>query len=267
MHVIEGAPILQRSESALQTVMYPTSQPHRHDYFEVFVTSNGGGVIGSDGLQLDVDPQSILVVPPGAVHSWIEISDIDGFVVRIPIHAGYKYFGRPTGGRVLCLKKSSAHVHLSALLSWISDDGQVYPNEMNLKRWQLFYEALAVEAWLSHNRAGTQPKQDLCASFLALLENKYHLRWGVQDYVNALQVTRSKLLRCIRSELQTTPGELIQCRTLREAERLLVTTTMTCSEISDALGFLSQAQFSHSFTAKNGLSPSSYRAEFDTVQR
>jgi AraC-like DNA-binding protein len=109
--------------------------------------------------------------------------------------------------------------------------------------------------------------QDLCASFLALLDRKYCLRWSVQDYVNALQVSRSKLLRCTQSQLQCTPVDLIRRRTLREAERLLVTTTRTCSDISDTLGFLSQAQFTHAFSTKFGLSPSRYRAKFDAEQR
>lgn len=271
MRVFDDAPILQRAETAAQTTMYPTHQPHRHNYFEVYLTSIGGGLLGSDGLEQDVDPKSILVVPPGVVHNWIELSGIDGFVARIPVHTGYRHFGQAARGHLLYLEKSSVHVHLSALLSWIADETRVYPNELTLKRWQLFYEALAVETNDLDNRedsrAGAAQNQDLCASFLALLERRYHLRWGVQDYVNALQVSRSKLLRCIQSQLQTTPTELIRCRTLREAERLLATTTKTCSEISDTLGFLSQAQFTHAFAAKNGLSPSSYRARFDTAQR
>ena len=266
LRVFDDAPILQRAETAAQTVSYPATQPHRHNYFEVYLTSSGGGLLGTQDAEQDVDAKSILVVPPGVVHNWIELSAIDGFVARIPIHTGYRHFGRAAGGNLLYLAKPPVHVHLSALLSWIADETQAYSNEVTLNRWQLFYQALAVEAHTSDHRGSTQADRDLCASFLALLERRYHLRWGVQDYVNYLQVSRSKLLRCIRSQLQTTPADLIRCRTLREAERLLATTTKSCSEISDTLGFLSQAQFTHAFSAKNGISPSSYRANSDTQQ-
>jgi AraC-like DNA-binding protein len=267
MRVFDDAPILQRAETAAQSVSYPAHKPHRHDYFEVFLTSKKGGLLELDGQEQDVDPRSILVLPPGVVHNWIEYSGIDGFVARIPVHAGYKHFGQATAGHSLYLHKPPAHVHLTALLSWIADDTQVYPKELTLKRWQLFYEALAVEANAPDSQRGVLANQDLCASFLALLDRKYCLRWSVQDYVNALQVSRSKLLRCTQSQLQCTPVDLIRRRTLREAERLLVTTTRTCSDISDTLGFLSQAQFTHAFSTKFGLSPSRYRAKFDAEQR
>lgn len=266
LRVFDDAPILQRAETAAQTTMYPANQPHRHNYFEVFLTSSGGGLLGTEEARQDVDPRSILVVPPGVVHNWIELSGLDGFVARIPMHTGYRHFGRAAGGNLLYLARPSAHIHLSALLSWIADETQVYSNELTLKRWQLFYEALAQEAYNGDNRRSAHADQDLCASFLALLERRYHLRWGVQDYVNSLQVSRSKLLRCIRSQLQTTPADLIRRRTLREAERLLATTTKSCSEISDSLGFLSQAQFTHAFAAQNNMSPSSYRANHELRQ-
>lgn len=267
LRVLDDAPILQRAEIAAKTTMYPAHEPHRHNYFEVYLTRNGGGLLGSEGREQDIDARSILVVPPGVVHRWIEMSAIDGFVARIPVHTGYRHFGQAAGGHLLYLEKSPVHVHLSALLSWIADETHVLPNEVSRKRWQLFYETLAVEACDLDNRAAVPANQDLCASFLALLERRYHLRWGVQDYVHSLQVSRSKLLRCVQSQLQTTPAELIRCRTLREAERLLVSTNKTCSQISDALGFLSQAQFTRAFTAQNGMSPSAYRAKFATAPR
>ena len=267
MRVMDDAPILQRAEYASQNAAYPANKPHRHDYFEVYLTSKEGGLLELDGVEQDVDPSSILVLPPGVVHNWIEYSGIDGFVARIPVHAGYKHFGQAAGGHSLYLHKPTSHVHLTALLSWIADDTQVYSGELTLKRWQLFYEALALEASANDTQRGALANQDLCALFLALLDRKYRLRWSVQDYVNALQVSRSKLLRCTQSQLQCTPVELIRHRTLREAERLLVTTKNTCSEISDALGFLSQAQFTHAFSARFGVSPSAYRARPQAAQR
>ncbi|MFB7249247.1 helix-turn-helix domain-containing protein [Microbacterium sp. NPDC056234] len=52
---------------------------------------------------------------------------------------------------------------------------------------------------------------------------------------------------------------LIRCR-VAEAQRLLVTTTMTASEVAHAAGFGSQSSFYAQFTKRCGTSPGTYRS-------
>jgi len=264
---LDDVPILQLAESAARTARYPLGQPHCHDYFEIYLTGEGHGLLGTEGGEQAIGPGSILVVPPGVVHSWIRPYDIDGFVVRIPVHTGYRFLPFTSDGRLLLLEAPPSHVHLSALLRWLGDASQGYSSDLNKHRWLLFCKALAAEASGSARAGQESEDQDLCASFLALLERRYRLRWGVQDYASALQVSRSKLLRCIQARLDTTPADLIRNRTLREAERLLQATQKSCSEISEDLGFLSQAQFTHAFQSGNGVSPSAFRVQCAAIDR
>jgi AraC-like DNA-binding protein len=46
---------------------------------------------------------------------------------------------------------------------------------------------------------------------------------------------------------------------LKEAERLLLTTDYTCADISETLGYLSQAQFTRSFSNHFDEAPTSFR--------
>lgn len=82
---------------------------------------------------------------------------------------------------------------------------------------------------------------------------------SVADIADAAHLSPSYAMTLFRETVGTTiGGYLTRCR-VAEAQRLLITTSMTTLEIAHASGFGSQSSFYDHFTRVCGVSPGSYR--------
>lgn len=80
------------------------------------------------------------------------------------------------------------------------------------------------------------------------------------DIASAANLNPNYATSLFRRAVGSTIAEyLIRCR-VAEAQRLLVTTTMSASEIAHAAGFGSQSSFYAQFTKRCGVSPGKYRS-------
>lgn len=255
-------PMAQEARSAFDVVTYRTDQLHRHDYFELYFIDKGHGCCVADSVEYHVHPKSVFVIPPGTMHYWENSDALDGFIARIPLIEGHSLLTGTDISPETFQVDADMHPHLLALFRWIvlddpKDDTRRTP--ISRTRWRLLFEGLSGEAQKKLRLPEASSPKDVSAAFMSVLERKYHLRWGVQDYAKALKVSRSSLLRATQANYGCSPAELIQQRTLKEAERLLTTTNQTCAEISESLGFLSQAQFTRAFSGHFNEAPTVYR--------
>ena len=74
-----------------------------------------------------------------------------------------------------------------------------------------------------------------------------------------LAISKSSLYNKTKSILGTTPHSLINQRRLSKATTLLISTTMTVSEIIDQTGFISRTHFYDLFSKAYNCSPLDYR--------
>lgn len=255
-------PMAQETASAFAAVEYRTDEVHRHDYFEIYVVDQGFGLCVADGARIHIRPRTVFVIPPGTMHYWVTAEQMDGFIARIPLIEGHARLTAMDMALEVFQLNEAVCPHLLSLLRWIveddpRDDSRRSPTSR--LKWQLLFESLSSEAQKSALLSDAKTPSDISAAFMALLERKYHLRWGVQDYAKALKVSRSSLLRAVQATYERSPADLIQLRTLKEAERLLLTTNDTCALISDNLGYVSQAQFTRAFSSYFKEAPSIYR--------
>ncbi|WP_102193809.1 helix-turn-helix domain-containing protein [Microbacterium aurantiacum] len=85
---------------------------------------------------------------------------------------------------------------------------------------------------------------------------------SVVDIASAANLNPHYATSLFRRAVGSTIAEyLVRCR-VAEAQRLLVTTTMSASEIAHAAGFGSQSSFYAQFTKRCGISPGRYRSRF-----
>lgn len=83
---------------------------------------------------------------------------------------------------------------------------------------------------------------------------------SAMDIASAANLNPNYATSLFRRAVGSTIAEyLIRCR-VAEAQRLLVTTTMSASEIAHASGFGSQSSFYAQFTKRCGVSPGKYRS-------
>ena len=99
------------------------------------------------------------------------------------------------------------------------------------------------------------------SNYNRMIEDHYSdAKFNVNAMCESLFISRVHLHRKIRTIYNTTPSEMISEYRLKEAERLLLTTSLSISEVAFRVGFNSSTNFSKTFKKKFGLSPTSYSA-------
>ncbi|MEM7173591.1 MAG: helix-turn-helix domain-containing protein [Pseudomonadota bacterium] len=262
-------PMVQEAGPAFAAVTYRTDELHRHDYFEIYILDQGSGICVCDGETFKLNAGQVFVVPPGTMHFWENSISMDGFIARIPLIEGHSLLTSNDIKPEKFQLSGKVQPYLLSLLGWIveedpADDSRRTP--ISRLKWRLLFESLSSEAQKTIRNVASKTPTDISAAFMAFLERKFHLRWGVQDYAKALKISRSSLLRATQATYDCSPAELIQQRTLKEAQRLLTTTDHTCADISETLGYLSQAQFTRAFSGHFQEAPTVYRRKRQAAQ-
>lgn len=89
----------------------------------------------------------------------------------------------------------------------------------------------------------------------------------MSDIAAKLSINEKRLSRAFRKCLDMTPFEYLRQERMKEAKRLLTTTTLNIVAISQEVGFSSAANFSTAFREYTGMAPSCYRNENNTTNR
>ena len=98
----------------------------------------------------------------------------------------------------------------------------------------------------------------ICNTLIYIKQN-LSMQLTVSEIAENCFVSKSTITKHFKKELSVSVNEYISNMVLSEAERLLSTTTIPISEISQKLGFSDQFYFSRKFKEKFGIPPREYR--------
>lgn len=245
---------------------------HRHDYHELFVFAGGSGTHMIDLRPHELVTPGVHVVRGGQVHHLVRSGDMEGFVVMFApstLSDGMRRQDAQTvfeamdhaPGLPLDASKLGTLNELASMLEGERGDGdraQVHVQEGYLgimlakcARW--WRELLPDEG--AHEALQT----DLITRFRALVEKHYLEFDQVRDYADKLRVTPGHLNDVVRARLGTTASALIDARTLLEAKRLLLHSTLSVKESGYTIGMKDPAYFTRWFKKLEGVSPVEYR--------
>ena len=112
-------------------------------------------------------------------------------------------------------------------------------------------------------RSPGQRRGGLAGWQLRRIVDHMHGHLGDDIPLNALAelagLSRAHFFRAFRQSTGRSPGQFLSDIRMRQAMRLLDTTTMPMDEIASALGFGHARHFASAFAARTGLSPRAYR--------
>lgn len=100
---------------------------------------------------------------------------------------------------------------------------------------------------------------DIYNAFLSLLTQHYAMAHDVAFYAERLCVSTRYLQDVTNKMAEKKPKQIITDYLLQEACSMLKGTRLTVQQISQRLGFTSQAHFSRFFSREQGMSPQAYR--------
>ncbi|MFD2244722.1 helix-turn-helix domain-containing protein [Pontibacter ruber] len=248
-------------------------KPHKHNFFIVLIITQGTGIHTVDFKEYQVEPNTVFFMAPGQVHSWQLSDDTDGFILFFTpefylltyphkklfsfpffnglLHSPVLTFGIPERDLLLGLVGSMQHEFIQQQL--LKED--VLRDYLDIllisltRMYRLHYkeEFFAVSS----------------LSQLQLLENLidryYKEHKPVSFYAEELNLTAKQLNEISKRSTGKTPTELIQERLVLEAQRLLVHSDLTVSQVAMELGYFDNAYFFRFFKKHVGKTPEQFR--------
>ena len=238
----------------------------------ILLTAGPAGVVVEE-LRTNLHGPALVVVPPGAIHSFRFRADTLGHVLTINfqhltelIAASHQatieeLFSVP---RVLDLSCNPALAdRASQMLECLSQelrrsDAALTPVGGWLACCVLYTVAEAVKrANVPESHSGSDLAR--LRRFRQLIESRYAQHWPVQRFARELGVSETSLNRLCRRLTGSTGFDLLQQRLALEARRRLIYARDSVSGIACALGFKDSAYFSRFFRRHSGVSPQEFR--------
>jgi AraC family transcriptional activator of pobA len=245
---------------------YDFSEPHRHDYYELFFFQNGGGEHEIDFKPFQIKKWSFQLVVPGQVHQMKREPGSSGFVFLFSHEAimeSKKVFeflleqrAYSVDEREPCCVFSSEEADLIDLV--ISDAWKRKEDisQSILKHTLVGLCLRMIEKMPEKNGQSSS----VYTQFRQLLVNNYKEVRSVSAYAEELNLTPKALNEIVKRFSGTTVSDHIYRQVILEAKRLLLL-GRSVKEAGFELQFEDPAHFSKFFKKQVGASP----AEFQKV--
>lgn len=250
--------------------------PHTHaNLFQVIFVSKGDVSIELDSQISQRTGPCIITVPSGVVHGFHMTPKTEGAVISV-------------ANDFLNIRPNSADAQtLSEVLSFPAIvDFSKFPGRFHALqeivdslfsefRWPqsgraIMYDSLLRILLLQVHRKMVLPhkrdrkkgyRRNLFMQFRSLIEDHYKEKWPVAKYAQGMGLTESRLSRICQSFTGKSAFEVVQDRLLLEAQRYLIYTSASVSEITYELGFNDPAYFCRFFKKATGTTPKKFRSD------
>lgn len=249
---------------------YDYSQPHRHNYYEIFFFLKGGGTHLIDFREYAIADHSIHFVSPGQVHRIRRSADSLGSLILFS--RDFYYMGmnkalalfdfpflNPNLSPVLNITETEYAGFTDILLqvgkeadneTTHSDILRSYLNIVLLKCLHVFNTR--------HGDKAAGPHSTFY-DFRNLVENEYRTQRQPAYYADKLNITEKKLNEVCKACCGENVSEFIKQRVLLEAKRLLFNSDHSIKEIAYFLGFEDPSYFNRFFKTSTGVTAGDFR--------
>ena len=249
-------------------------EPHKHNFYIVLFVTHGTGTHTIDFKEYEVKPGTFFFLTPGQVHSWELSKDADGFVIFFThgfyaraypdrLLIDFPFFNALLNNPVLSISEENEN-ELIPILNRLEQEHKQskFLREMLLSRYLdiLLIELARLYQPNDDKISSSGKDQRLLQNLEKLINLKYKEHKPVAYYAEQLHVTTKHLHTVCKNSLNKSTKELIQNRVLLEAQRLLVHSDLTSSQIAAELGYFDNTYFFRFFKKHTGSTPEQFRA-------
>lgn len=239
------------------------NRPHRHDYGQLFLITEGRGHFVTEKGPVSFQPHSLLLVLPGEIHGLTpdpgqRVSTLEA---KFNLHP---WFHSVLGERPRVQRGDRGTQALLDMLRAEGESGRPYFREgcalimgqilLGLARERGDDRLLPQSASLADGIT-----DDLCRRALATLEARHTQPFKLKELPGFVGISLRQLERRFRSQAGMTLGHVLRDLRLRTAMNLLRQEGLTAAEVAAKSGFESATHFNRAFKAALGETPVRWR--------
>ena len=250
-----------------------TIRPHNHaELNHVFHIAEGGGTMRAEERSLSFDAPCLITVPAGVIHGFRWQSESKGAVVTISSaylaqleqcdDALSALFTLPHVATLDAAESSLFTVTTERLMAELGWGAPGHRAAAEAKVLDLLVQTVRASGSLSS--VGALPSRReavLVARYRERIEIRFRLREPLSVHANALRTSETRLRVACSLVTGQSPMQVLNERTLLEAQRALLYSNHSVADVAEIVGFEDAAYFSRFFTRHMGLSPRAYRTE------
>jgi len=248
-------------------------EPHKHNFFIILLITQGNGIHTIDFKTYKVKPNMVFFMVPGQVHSWELSEDADGFVIfftpefylkEFPHRklSNFPFFNALLHIPILFISPAdeSSLISIFQTLQMEQANQEIMRNEM----LSCYLDVMLIQLTRIYKMQGKEIEVQagefsILQNFENLIEQHYKEHQPVSFYADKLHVTVKHLGEICKESLVKTSKELILERIVLEAQRLLVHSELTSSQIAAELGYFDNTYFFRFFKKHTGYTPEQFR--------
>jgi AraC-like DNA-binding protein len=251
--------------------------PHRHNFSEILWITKGKGVQDIDGTQFRLSSNNLFLIPEGQVHNISKTANISGYLLCFKedfwhyAPVGIRNFQSSLFNNLLINSyfhppKTDANEITSLLESMLYE----FKKPEFTSKTELLAAYMKVLLIKIHNLKTTVSiaakanlkEYQLFEQTIDLVENEYGTSHEVAYYAGKMSISTRKLTQICQLFSGKGAKELIDQRIISESKRFLQFSSLSVKEITAALNYSDQYQFSKFFKKHTGISPVAYRKQF-----
>lgn len=246
--------------------------PHKHDFYVSILFTNGWGKHEVDFHAYPIKPGAVFLLKPGQIHHWELSEDIDGYIF---FHSksffdlnytnrsvnDFPFYYSSQNPPLLQLKKTQ----LNTIFGYFKNINEEYSRNRLLKQQKIISLTDLLYTDLSRIYLDSEPKYtepykntERVKQLEQLIDTRYKEIKLASEYADMMHLSSKHLNRIVRKTLNKTTSDLITERIILEAQRLLIHSKGSLSDISFELGYEDYAYFSRFFKKKTGYTPSQF---------
>jgi AraC family transcriptional regulator, transcriptional activator of pobA len=246
---------------------YNFSEPHRHNYYEIFFFHRGGGTHLIDFIEYEIPDSSVHIVRPGQVHLLQRSPQSHGAVVHFSKEVAAQlqtaYSLLEAAKHPVLTYSQEAFQTIKTLLILLEAELMHYPRKVEVAITCLNLLLLKSILPESKEHERSESKEQQCFSpFRQLVEAHYRESKLPRWYAAQLHVTEKRLNEACKAATGITVGQYLKDRVLLEAKRLLSNSEGSIKEIGYYLGFEDPAYFTRFFRKNEGITAGDFRSKY-----
>lgn len=249
-------------------------KPHKHNFYAVFLFTQGSGTHEIDFQKYLVKPGSVFFLYPGQTHSWELSDDVNGYLffhtedfyemayVNNSIK-DFPFFESNYSDKCIYLTNNQSESIEQLFKTLLLETGK---EEWKKKQLILAYLTQIyiylnrfVETQSPINFTNLRHYQSVFSKFEKLVDHYFTEKKSASEYADLLNITQKHLNRIVKSITTKTTTEIITERIVLEAKRQLLYTDKTLNEVALNLGFTDYTYFSRLFKKQVAITASSFR--------